>query len=124
MLRAARRVLRPGGRLAFSTIELAPDVPRAVRRRIRDHVPRAVASRRPYRDLLVSAGFTDIGSRDVTDAYRRTAHDWLAETRRHVDELRAASTPAEADELLATREMMVEQIEAGHLRRRLYWADR
>lgn len=89
-----------------------------------DLVPRAVATRRPYRGLLASAGFTGIGSRDVTDAFRRTAHGWLAETHRHGDALRAASTPAEFDDLLATREMTVEQIEAGHLLRRLYWADR
>lgn len=86
--------------------------------------PPAVATRRPYGELLASAGFTGIGSRDVTDAYRQTAQDWLAETHRHVDALRAASDPAELEELLATRKMRVEEIEAGHLRRWLYWADR
>lgn len=86
--------------------------------------PRAVATRRPYRELLALAGYTGIGSRDVTDAYLRTAQDWLAETHRQVEALRATTDPAEVEELLATREMRVEQIEAGHLRRRLYWADR
>lgn len=89
-----------------------------------DGVPRAIATRRPYRELLASAGFTAIGSRDVTAAYLRTARDWLAETRRHVEALEAAFGPVEVEELLASRETTVEYIEAGHLRRSMYWADR
>lgn len=108
----------------MATIELAPDVPRAVRRRMGDGVPRAIATRRPYRELLASAGFTGIGSRDVTVDYRETADAWLAEARRHVEALQEAFGPAEVGDLLATRETTVEHIEAGHLRRWLYWADR
>jgi hypothetical protein len=124
VLRAARRLLRPGGRLALATIELAPDAPLAARRRLRDQLPRAVAARRPYRQLLASAGFTGIGSRDVTPAYLRTARAWIEQTRLHLDALVTARGAASVSDSLATWEATVEAVTAGWLRRSLYWARR
>ena len=53
---------------------------RAEKRASADAAPRAVSSRRPYPDLLTSAGFVEIGARDVTDEYRATTLAWLSES--------------------------------------------
>jgi hypothetical protein len=86
--------------------------------------PRAVAARRPYRQLLASAGFTGIGSRDVTPAYLRTARAWIEQTRLHLDALVTARGAASVSDSLATWEATVEAVTAGWLRRSLYWARR
>lgn len=78
MLRATRRLLRPGGRTAFSVIHLPPDLPPPQRRRALKAGPSAVATRSPsYRHLIASAGFTDVEQIDVTPAYRVAQRTWL-----------------------------------------------
>ena len=72
MLRANRRLLKRGGKLAFLTIEVAGDLGKRDRRRAAATGPPAIATRSTYPSLLRSAGLADIDRIDVTADYRVT----------------------------------------------------
>jgi SAM-dependent methyltransferase len=116
VLRASRRVLRAGGRLAFFVIEPADadnPPPHGVG-------PLFVAIPRPYRELLAEAGFGDIEYRDVTPEYRETAARWLSESRALESGLRAALGAGTFEGRLAEQVSDLAAVDAGVLRRSLY----
>lgn len=89
VLRECRRILRPGGRLAFTTIHVATGVDRRANRRAVRAGPWQVSTRRPYPEMVERAGFTDVKVVDVTDEYARTQRAWLEATDARADELGA-----------------------------------
>jgi cyclopropane fatty-acyl-phospholipid synthase-like methyltransferase len=115
VLRACARLLRPGGRLAYSTIFVAPDLPPSAHRR-------AVAAGPPapttpdLAALTARAGFTDVAVTDRTDDYLATARAWLAARQRHRDALRPLD-PDDYDDRVTRGRGAVAAIEAGLLRR-------
>jgi SAM-dependent methyltransferase len=118
VLRASRRVLRAGGRLAFFVIEPAQGETRLAA----GVGPLFVAIPRPYRELLAEAGFGDIEHRDVTPDYRETAARRLRESRALESELRAALGAQAFEGRLAEQVSDLAAIDAGVLRRSLYVA--
>lgn len=106
-------------------IELAPGV---TTRRLRDPdlawAPRAIGARAPYARLLASAGFTDVVSRDVTDAYRVTVGAWLRAATPVRDELAAVDGAAAVDERLGAWRGALASTADGTVRRTLYSARR
>lgn len=120
MLRAGRRLLRPGGRLAFFTISIAGGLSRA------DH-RRAAAAGPPSPDgphvneLLDRAGFADIRAVDVTDDYLSTTRAWLSARLRHRDTVRPLD-PQMYDARLDQGRASIAAIEDGLLRRTLHIA--
>lgn len=124
MLRALRRLLRPGGRIAFTTIFVTTGLPPTERRRAHRAGPRAVASRSTQRQLLASAGFVDIDEVDLTVEFAVTAWAWFHEWADHVDEL----VQLEGRDAFETRQRdrltQLDAIEDGLLRRGLFWAAR
>ena len=122
MLRALRRVLRPGGRLAFSTIEAAPGLTRTERRKLEPAAPRAIGSRWPYAEMLRRAGYVDIGERDVTAEYLDTVRGWIAATEPVRDLAAEVDGAAAVEERLALWHDAAEMIGRGWLRRSIYWA--
>jgi hypothetical protein len=124
VLRACRRLLRPGGRVAFTTIELAEGLSATQRRQAREAAPRAAAIRSPYPALLTSAGFTDIRHRDLTGEYLATARDWLHHSLPHRDALIAVDGAQQVNERLQGWRNAVSALEAGWLRRTLHAARR
>ena len=124
MLRAARRVLRPGGRLGFTTIHIPPGLPPRSRRRAAQAGPPAVAATRDYPALLCAAGFHDIVEVDLTADYLTTARAWHRHTLSYQTELAALHPPGEIAERLARRRTAIAAIEAGLLRRSLFLAHR
>ena len=124
MLRASRRVLRPGGRLAFHTIELPPGLSASKRRRAISIGPPAVTVRTTYSGLLRSAGFVDVDAVDLTAEYLATQRRWLAATLRHEAGLRAALGDDVVREGMERRRRTIDAIEAGLLLRTLYTATR
>ena len=87
MLRALKRLLRPGGRIALTTIYVTPGLPPAARRRAQRSGPRAVASRADQPKLLASAGFVDIDEVDLTPEFAATGQAWIDQWDEHADEL-------------------------------------
>ena len=122
MLRALRQLLQPGGRIAYTTIFVAPDLTPAQRRRAQRSGPRAVASRTDQRQLLVSAGYVDVEMTDLSAEFATTARSWLEEWEANMDEL----TAFEPREAIAQRQLerRVQQraIDDGLLRRGLFSA--
>lgn len=122
MLRACKRLLRRGGRLAFFTIFVAPALSGAEHRR-------AVAAGPPEPGgpelcgLLERAGFDDVREHDLTAAYLDTARAWLAARLRHRDDLRPPD-PAAFDERIESGRVAVGAIEEGLLKRSLFVATR
>jgi hypothetical protein len=123
VLRATRRLLRSGGRTAFSVIHLAPDLSAEERERAVEIGPAAVSTRSPsYRHLLRSAGFVEVEQTDVTAEYRTVQRRWLDHARSMEEELAAVEAPGafaeRIEEQLATRTALDEDL----LRRSLFVA--
>jgi hypothetical protein len=123
-LRALRHLLRPDGRIAYTTIFVTPGLSPTSRRRAQRSGPRAVGSRSDQRQLLVSAGFRDIAILDVTAAFARTASAWIDGW--SVNE--AALTLTESPEVFAERQrdrsVQLRAVHDGLLRRALFSATR
>ena len=124
MLRACRRVLRRGGRLAFFVIEPAAGLSGAARRRAHAVGPPAVAVRTGYPSLLRSAGFERISITDVTEEYRITQRAWQDASRRREGALRAAIGDDVYEDEVARRRRTRRAIDDGLLARTLYTAVR
>jgi cyclopropane fatty-acyl-phospholipid synthase-like methyltransferase len=125
VLRACRELLRPGGRLAFTTIHISEGLaPRQHRRAVRAGPPHVV-TRRPYPELVAQAGFIDVVDIDVTADYARTQQAWYDAIERRGDELRQVLSDeqfelAQADRRLTT----TTAIRDGLLRRRMITASK
>ena len=124
MLRALRRLLRPGGRIAHTTIYVSAGLPPAARRRAHRSGPRAVASRADQPKLLASAGFVDVTEVDLTDEFAITGRAWIDQWDRHAEELILLEGRAAFDERQHDRRVQLRAIEAGLLRRGLFSASR
>jgi len=122
VLRDCRRLLRPGGRLAFTVIHVAPDLDAARHRRAVRAGPSQVATRRPYPELVVQAGFTDVVAIDVTEDYARTQRMWCAGNEARSAEVRRLTSDREFAIAQAERRLAQAAIEDGLLRRCLITA--
>lgn len=74
--------------------------------------------------MLAAAGFVEIGERDVTADYLATVRAWSEMTHRRLDEVVVYETRDVVDERLIGWRAATEVVEAGSLRRTLYWAQR
>src|SRR5438552_16392339 len=77
VLRACRRLLRPGGRTAFFTVHVTPGLSKRDHRRAVLAGPRAVASDRDQPSLLRAAGLEDVEENEVTAEFLITVQAWL-----------------------------------------------
>lgn len=124
MLRASRRVLRPGGRIAFHTIQATAGLSGPRRRLAHEAGPPAVAVRTSYPGLLRSAGFTDIVAMDLTSEYRSTQQRWIDASQRHEEGLRKIVGDVDYEDRAAGRRQTAQAIDDGLLARILYTATR
>lgn len=120
MLRACARLLRPGGRLAFFTIEVAPDLP-PDQHRIAAAAGPPVAEGPDIAEQLRRAHFTDVIAEDRSEEYKETARAWLESRLRHRDVIRPID-PAVYDDRITDGQTALPLIEQGLLRRYLYVA--
>jgi cyclopropane fatty-acyl-phospholipid synthase-like methyltransferase len=122
VLRACRQLLRRGGRLAFTTIYVSPDLEAIRRRRAHRAGPPHVATRRPYPDLVAQAGFDDVVEIDVTTAYAHTQRAWYEATESRAHELRRLTSDSEFAANQADRRLTLTAIAEGRLQRSLFTA--
>lgn len=122
VLRACRRVLRPGGKIAFFAVVIPEDVTDEVTAAVGEGLPGFAASDSSYPEMLAAAGFTAITEDDVTEAYRVTSARWQDVSFALGDELRAALGADLFEEKRANRARSLEAIRAGALGRRFYTA--
>lgn len=124
VLRACRRLLRPGGRLAFSTIHVAEDLDGPRHRRAVRAGPFHVATRRPYPALVAQADFRDVAVIDVTPEYARTQRAWLEANESRAVDVRRIISERDFAIAQADRRFALAAIEQGLLRRSLITATR
>jgi 2-polyprenyl-3-methyl-5-hydroxy-6-metoxy-1,4-benzoquinol methylase len=120
VLRACRRLLRPGGRTAYFTIFTTPGLSKRDHRRAVRRGPRAVGSRREQAQLLEAAGFVQVVMTDATSDFLDTARRWLRHASRLEGGLRATLGDALFDEQQVDRKEMIAALEEGLLSRALF----
>jgi len=123
VLRACRRVLKPGGRIAYFNIFISHDVPQEEQRYFA-RFNRGQYSRAEQAGLLRSAGFVRIEETDVSPEYLRVQRALYQANERHARSLRRALGAARFEEHQANRQRTLRGIETGVLRRALFFAER
>jgi len=124
VLRASRRLLRPGGRTAFFTIHPTPGLsPRLSRRAHRDG-PVAVASHLSGRELLERAGFVDVEETDCTPEFVTVGQAWVDHCEDQRDALAEVRGADEFDRRQTERRIQLQAVRDGLLRRSLLVATR
>jgi cyclopropane fatty-acyl-phospholipid synthase-like methyltransferase len=124
VLRACHQLLRPGGRMAYTTIHVTADLDPGDRRRAVRAGPPHVTSRRPYLEVTEQAGFTDVVEIDVTDVYAATQRAWLEANDAHADDIRRLISDREFALAQADRRRARDAIQRGWLRRSMIVATR
>ena len=122
VLRSCRRLLRPGGRMAVTTIHVADGLDPGEHRRAVRAGPPLVTTRRPYRELVTQAGFVDVVEIGVSDDYASTQRAWLEASEAQAAELRRIVGDTEFDLAQASRRTALAAITSGLLRRSLFVA--
>ncbi|MEP7027122.1 MAG: hypothetical protein ABI960_00875 [Candidatus Eisenbacteria bacterium] len=117
MLRATRRLLRPGGRTACFTMYMPNDVPARDRRRARAAAPKYGVSRVAHEQLLSSAGFAQVEAIDRTPEYLETLRGWHDRYAEHESELVTIVSREVFEERQRDRRASIANIEAGYQRR-------
>ena len=124
MLRACRALLKPGGRIAFATIYVAPGVSAQDYRRAARARGRGAASTRSVVDLLDAAGFVNVRELDVTKAFARTTRAYFDTSKMLREALRAEWGAKTFDERLQNQHSTLALIKRGVLRRGIFTARR
>jgi hypothetical protein len=119
VLRASRRLLRPGGRTAFLTIHPTPGLSPRDRRRAHRDGPVAVASHLTGRELLERAGFVDVEEIDCTPEFVTVAQAWVDQCADHRDALAELLGADEVDQRQTERRIQLQATRDGLLRRSL-----
>lgn len=122
VLRSCRRMLRAGGRTAFYTIHTALGLDSAQLRRASRDGPFCVRSRRPYREMLESAGLVEVRETDCTDDFVRVARGWIDHWDARRDELVELLGEQAFIDRQTDRRIQLRATEEGILRRSLITA--
>ena len=119
MLRATRRVLKPGGRIAFAVIAVADGLRGAELEQARDVGPDFGVTDAPYPVLMSEAGYVDTVSEDITAALAETQAAWIDAWEAEAAEIEAVIGSQDFSERLLDRAKMAAAVREGLLRRYL-----
>ncbi len=110
VLDECRRVIRDGGKMAFTVILISPGLGSADHARAVDSGPPFVEAECRYAELLESTGWNVIDQIDVSTAFARTGAVYIREAQARADEMRELLGETEFDELLAKRKRNVQAV--------------
>jgi ubiquinone/menaquinone biosynthesis C-methylase UbiE len=119
VLRECRRVIREGGRMAFTVISIAPGLSTADYKRALEAGPPFKETESGYAALLEQTGWTILRHDDLTAEYARAVHHMLREEEARADALSRVFGEAEFSDMLARRRRTAQALERGLLRREL-----
>lgn len=123
VLQECRRVIRVGGRMAFTVISIAPSLSSADYRLALDAGPRFTQTAVGYPKMLEQSGWRIRRHLDLTVEYARTVRHMLLEEEARADALHGLLGDAEFAERLGRRRKTVQALDQGLLRRELISAD-
>jgi len=107
--------------MAFQVIHTVPELSDRERRRAHRSGPWAVSSRHAPDELMRRSDFVDVGVVDQTEQFRTTAAAWIREWESHRRELVALHGQAEFDTRQRKRNVQLQAIDDGLLRRSLVY---
>ena len=122
VLNECRRVIRPGGRMVFTVIYVAPGLSSSDYARAVEAGPPYVESDCEYTQLLEETGWRIIERIDVTAAYEVTGRRHIREVEARAEGLGELLGDAELADLLVRRNRNVEAVAEGIVRRDLFVA--
>ena len=120
VLKACRRVVRDSGKMVFSVILIAPDVPADAYEQAQAGGPPFIASDTPYPELLRQAGWQITDHRDLTADYQATVTRRLSQLERHADEIARLFGDADAADERARRRATLDALDQRLVRRELF----
>ena len=107
VLAECRRVMRDGGRMAFTVIAIAPGLSPAEHARAVDSGPPFIEAECEYSELLAATGWNVIEQIDISAAYGETGALYIREAQARADEMKQLLGEAEFDEMLVKRQRSV-----------------
>lgn len=122
VLAECRRVLRRGGRMAFSVLDIPPGLSSAEHARALETAPEFVETDADYTTLLEETGWALLERRDLTRQFMESCGKRLRLEAERQTELRPVIGPAEFDARQDKFRRRLPVLEQGHLRRELFLA--
>lgn len=122
VLESSRRVMRPGGRTAFTVISIPPGISFADREEVVASAPPFTRTDDEYPAMLRAAGWEITDHVDLTGEFTESARCMLQEEEAHADELGELHGADDFAARLKRRRARVELLERGLLRRELFAA--
>lgn len=120
VLAECRRVIRPGGIMAFTVIYITPGLSPADHGRALEASPPYVETPTPYPDLLTQTGWTLKSRIDLTSDYAATVRRLLREQEARAAPMNALLGEAEFTRRRAAKRANIQVIEDGLLKRELF----
>jgi SAM-dependent methyltransferase len=122
VLEACRRVIRDGGRMAFSVISVVPGLSPDDYRRAVDNGPEFIDTETHYPTMLGQAGWIVVDRQDITSDYASSIRRQLSADEELGDALKGLIGAAEFAERQAEWRSKLAAIDEGLLRRELFVA--
>lgn len=120
VLEDCRRVVRPGGKMVFTVISIAPALSKADHRHAVEFGPPFVDSESDYSTMLTRSSWRIVDRMDITDAYALTSMRYLEELEAHRSQLEELSGVEESAENVTRVRTKIDAIGRGLLRRELF----
>ena len=123
VLAECRRVIRHGGRMAFSVIYIAEGLSSRDHAEAADTAPEFTETDASYPELIAATGWAIRARHDLTDAFAANCREKLRAEQALRADLEPLSSPAEFDAAHARMQRRIAALERCHLRRELFVVD-
>jgi ubiquinone/menaquinone biosynthesis C-methylase UbiE len=120
VLEECRRAIRETGRMAFSVIDIAPNLSKPRRAKALDAGPEFIDSEQPYFDMLSETGWRVITRKDLTGELEDAYATMITAERNCEAELRRLGGDDYYEDSQASCEKKLSGVRAGLIRREIY----